>query len=393
MPENHGRHKEKPDLAFNQVSAGENYVLPHFESHTSCVCVGERCLVAVTNDTHADSFNTELLKDDSSTQQTVPNATQGLLELNQQESDSEDVSFAHDDIAAHMSHEALDGEEGIVNEMPHGVVSIGRELSLLSGEKSFTKEGDHSRTSHDNCFLRQSAQNSNISMADQEAADIVYDTLRLLNEVLQLESEMTERECSTESSVTEGLAVELTNLEISDKEKYPLQDMHCAKEDSLFATQGISRIRGESASDRNDDISSILHQVPLIFPETSDITISRPTASTANREKSRFPKNTPHLRDVETGVTRDTTTEITQMGLTDNCKGNQSDSSLTDANTRQFHIAVKTHPDGGWGWVVCLGAFLVQFIVLGMQNTAGIVYTELVKKLKSQRGATGWYQF
>lgn len=34
-------------------------------------------------------------------------------------------------------------------------------------------------------------------------------------------------------------------------------------------------------------------------------------------------------------------------------------------------------PDGGWGWVVCAAAFLIQFIVLGTMNNFGILYVKL----------------
>lgn len=54
-----------------------------------------------------------------------------------------------------------------------------------------------------------------------------------------------------------------------------------------------------------------------------------------------------------------------------------------------IRVEVKTHPDGGWGWVVCFAAFFIQFLVLGMQNCFGIVYTALVDTLKTDRGATG----
>ena len=53
------------------------------------------------------------------------------------------------------------------------------------------------------------------------------------------------------------------------------------------------------------------------------------------------------------------------------------------------HVEVKTHPDGGWGWVVCIAAFFIQFLVLGMQNCSGIVYTALVDDFQTDRGATG----
>ncbi|EDO35637.1 predicted protein, partial [Nematostella vectensis] len=46
-------------------------------------------------------------------------------------------------------------------------------------------------------------------------------------------------------------------------------------------------------------------------------------------------------------------------------------------------------PEGGWGWVVCLGAFFIQFLMLGVQNSAGIIYTALVDRFHAHRGVTG----
>ena len=34
-------------------------------------------------------------------------------------------------------------------------------------------------------------------------------------------------------------------------------------------------------------------------------------------------------------------------------------------------------PDGGFGWIVCAAAFLIQFIVLGTMNNFGILYVKL----------------
>jgi len=48
-------------------------------------------------------------------------------------------------------------------------------------------------------------------------------------------------------------------------------------------------------------------------------------------------------------------------------------------------------PDGGWGWVACLGAFFIQFLMLGVQNAAGIIYTALVNEYKAPRGITGLF--
>lgn len=49
----------------------------------------------------------------------------------------------------------------------------------------------------------------------------------------------------------------------------------------------------------------------------------------------------------------------------------------------------KTHPDGEWGWVVVGAAFLTQFIIVGLQNSSGVIFNELVKKFDESRGNTG----
>ena len=46
-------------------------------------------------------------------------------------------------------------------------------------------------------------------------------------------------------------------------------------------------------------------------------------------------------------------------------------------------------PDGGWGWMVCLAGFTTQFIILGIQNNSGILYTALLNEYKQSKGATG----
>ena len=46
-------------------------------------------------------------------------------------------------------------------------------------------------------------------------------------------------------------------------------------------------------------------------------------------------------------------------------------------------------PDGGWGWLVCLAGFITQFIVLGIQNNTGILYTALLDEYKRSKGQTG----
>lgn len=52
-------------------------------------------------------------------------------------------------------------------------------------------------------------------------------------------------------------------------------------------------------------------------------------------------------------------------------------------------INIKTHPDGEWGWCVVMAAFLTQFVVVGLQNSSGVIFNELVEKFNRPRGETG----
>lgn len=48
------------------------------------------------------------------------------------------------------------------------------------------------------------------------------------------------------------------------------------------------------------------------------------------------------------------------------------------------------HPsDGGWAWVVCLGVCVVNFLTVGQQNSAGVVYAALMEEYSTPRGETG----
>lgn len=46
-------------------------------------------------------------------------------------------------------------------------------------------------------------------------------------------------------------------------------------------------------------------------------------------------------------------------------------------------------PDGGWGWMVCLGAFITNFVVFGTHNTYGVIYGTLIKELGISSAETG----
>ena len=45
--------------------------------------------------------------------------------------------------------------------------------------------------------------------------------------------------------------------------------------------------------------------------------------------------------------------------------------------------------DGGWGWVVCAGVFVVNFLTVGQHNSAGVVYVAVMDEYSTPRGETG----
>lgn len=57
----------------------------------------------------------------------------------------------------------------------------------------------------------------------------------------------------------------------------------------------------------------------------------------------------------------------------------------------QVEIQVRSVPDGGWGWFICLAGFIAQFVVLGIQNNTGIIYKALLEEFRQSKGETGIY--
>lgn len=46
-------------------------------------------------------------------------------------------------------------------------------------------------------------------------------------------------------------------------------------------------------------------------------------------------------------------------------------------------------PDGGFGWCICAAGFMVQFLVLGIHNSFGILYMYLMRDLEAPASDTG----
>eukprot|EP00794_Sanderia_malayensis_P011335 gene11335-12521_t len=51
---------------------------------------------------------------------------------------------------------------------------------------------------------------------------------------------------------------------------------------------------------------------------------------------------------------------------------------------------LKTHPDGGYGWLVVFSAFSIQFITVGLQNSSGTIFPALIKAYGESKGETAW---
>ena len=50
-------------------------------------------------------------------------------------------------------------------------------------------------------------------------------------------------------------------------------------------------------------------------------------------------------------------------------------------------------PDGGFGWVISAAAFVVQFIILGIQNNLGLFHVEHLEDFKKSKLETGIASF
>ena len=78
---------------------------------------------------------------------------------------------------------------------------------------------------------------------------------------------------------------------------------------------------------------------------------------------------------------------MSDMTSKERCDEVSEEDDQPAATVNQVHH--KPPPDGGWGWVVCLGAWMVNFLTVGQQNAAGVVYSALLNEYSTKRGETG----
>lgn len=65
--------------------------------------------------------------------------------------------------------------------------------------------------------------------------------------------------------------------------------------------------------------------------------------------------------------------------------------SQTEKSSRSetHNVRIDLKPDGGYGWIVCCGTFMVNFVVFGIHNSFGVVYVNLLDDLKLGEIQTG----
>ncbi|XP_073246825.1 monocarboxylate transporter 10-like [Porites lutea] len=63
-----------------------------------------------------------------------------------------------------------------------------------------------------------------------------------------------------------------------------------------------------------------------------------------------------------------------------------------DKKKKEITVLVEREecPDGGYGWIICIAAAIIQFIILGIHNNFGILYTYFMKDLDADPADTAW---
>lgn len=69
--------------------------------------------------------------------------------------------------------------------------------------------------------------------------------------------------------------------------------------------------------------------------------------------------------------------------------GRKHKDDCTESNTDSSE-SLDRAPDGGWGWAVCFGSFLVNFILDGTMFSFGVLLLELLNYFNEGKAKTSW---
>jgi len=107
-------------------------------------------------------------------------------------------------------------------------------------------------------------------------------------------------------------------------------------------------------------------------------------------------------REISAKCENESDSNVSKNGsLSENCKALNAESASTgqpvvisDENSQNIgsrhHPAVAKESDGGWGWVIVLGALLINTLVGGVTICFAVLYMEFVDMFDASRAVIGW---
>ena len=95
------------------------------------------------------------------------------------------------------------------------------------------------------------------------------------------------------------------------------------------------------------------------------------------------------LRSVGTFFHRETERSVRTASYLHRWKKMSQTSTEKSSRSGTHNVRVDLKPDGGYGWIVCCGTFMVNFVVFGIHNSFGVVYVNLLDDLKLGEIQTG----
>ena len=69
---------------------------------------------------------------------------------------------------------------------------------------------------------------------------------------------------------------------------------------------------------------------------------------------------------------------------------NSQNSSETESTNSAEQTTENEAPDGGWGWLVCLGSFVINFILDGTMFSFGVMLLTLLEYFGESKAKTSW---
>jgi len=76
--------------------------------------------------------------------------------------------------------------------------------------------------------------------------------------------------------------------------------------------------------------------------------------------------------------------------LTQHNDVNSHENSMMNVSSQHHHTLVAKDSDGGWGWVIVMGVFVVRLLLGGVIVSLSLLYLEFVDMFHASRAVAGW---